>query len=72
MSPLILDKEHWYREHRGLELLDSKRLTEIQERCKAAQARLAAGNESIPHSEELRMLVYEDIPALVRKLESAS
>jgi hypothetical protein len=69
MNPLILNKERWYREHGGKQSLNARRLTDIRRRCQGVQARLAAENQPIPQSEDLRVLVYEDVPELVRTLE---
>jgi hypothetical protein len=71
MNPLILNKSR--RQHRNPFEggLDRQLLNQINERCKAAQERLAGTlNGSVPPGDELWALVYEDIPALLRNLEA--
>jgi hypothetical protein len=70
MNPLILNKSRPQHRTRLEGSLDRQLLNQISERCKAAQERLAANpNGSVPPGDELWALVYEDIPALLRKLQ---
>jgi len=71
MNPLILNKSR-RRDRSPFEGgVDWQLLNQINERCKAAQERLAATvRGSVSPGDELWALVYEDIPALLRNLEA--
>jgi hypothetical protein len=77
MNPLILRKK-CRRETNGFERsLDLQLLTQVKERCKAAQERCKAAQERLAHTlhgpvstqDDIWALVYEDLPALLNNLE---
>jgi hypothetical protein len=71
MNPLILNTSRRQDRVPFEGGVDWQLLNQINERCKAAQQRLAATvNGSVSPGDELWALVYEDIPALLRNLEA--